>query len=772
MLIGMHGVGKSTLALIASRALGFRFVDTDHHVQTALGMAPFKYIKEHSLSAYRTIEYEVISDLLRRSSERSVIACGAAAIEYPPNCELLAEFSKSHPVIHIVGDEDRIAQYLNAPDPAVVYSMCRSRYPLFRDYANFEFFNLTAQRRSRSDPKVGPRPSLMLKNSELDFLRYLELIVRHEQDEAASVKVPHPEHRPYTYSISLRFPPPQAVHSGLDDYIDDYVESSSIADRVVGADCVEVVVDVPLLRSRSLEFASVAKFVGIIRRQTRLPVIFSISSDSDLSDSNSLAFYFTLLEYGLRLATSYVNIDLTQFIDRTVTGDHQVSYQCSPNTQKLITYLSEKSPIPFANNTRILSENRSKYNRQIIGSWHHSHAPSLETVNWWDSDEPRLIVESVLKFCGIIRLSKEAESFYDNQAVFAFHHRNNRDIREAGACLSAYNIGPMGRVSRIFNQFFTPVIAQYSTNLSLFDHSPLQSHDISAYDAQLALYSSCALPKLQFYLFGGAQCITALSPTVMNAGFRALGIPHTHSTYESTDPNDMFTLIARPEFGGITVTNPHKISAMRIADTISEQARVIGAVNTLIPERAHDNMQITAIRGENTDWIGFYNCILAHLTPVNSVSKKTTALVIGSGGSARAMIYALIQLGVENIIIYDRKRENTSQLAEHFNSISPLQMTSVSATNHVLNSNPTPNGRESTTRPREFKLHVLDALDNIIAVSMMKLEMPTIIVSAVSAYVEFPVLWFARSTGGVYLEVRANSFYLLLFTFIYCKLIG
>ncbi|KAK7205269.1 shikimate kinase-domain-containing protein [Myxozyma melibiosi] len=756
-LIGMHGVGKSTLALIASRALGFRFVDTDHNVQTALGMPPFSYIKEHSLSEYRVAEHEVLADLLKRCTERCVIACGAAAIEYPPNRQLFSEFSKHHPVIHIVCDEDRIVQYLNAPDPSVVYRMCRQRYAVYRECANFEFFNLTAHRRSRTDPEGDQRQLLMLKNLELDFVRFLKLIMRREQDEVALIKVQHPEARRYTYSISLRFPPPHSLHSGLDDYVNDYVESNSVGDRVMGADCVEVIVDAPIFRRRSLQLESIGKFVGIIRRQTRLPIIFSISCpDSYFSQPEVRDFYFELLEYGMRLITRYINIDLSHFTDfNSVKGDGEGvrnSYHLNSHYSRLADILSTKSPIPFAIDNRISSEQRASYHRQIMGSWHHTHTPDESaTVNWWDSGEPELIMENALSFCNIVRLSKEATCFYDNEAVSAFHHRNGKRLSAASAHLSAFNTGPMGRLSRIFNHILTPVVAYYPNARSNADNTLLQSHDISAYDAQVALYTACALPRLQFYLFGGPQSPMALSPSVMNAGFRALGLPHTHTSYQSADPEDMLSLIARPDFGGIGITLPYKQAAVRMADTLSEHARVIGAVNTLIPEHAHDNMQITTIRGENTDWICFYNAIIAHLTPVNSIHKKTTALVIGAGGSARAVIYACIRLGVEDILIYNRTAKHAQELANHFNSLSPLRLSTPHSTDRTPS--PTPADEVSLSREIKFKVHALDSLDAPEAVAKLGLEMPTIIVSAISAYMEFPLSWFDRPTGGVFMEV-------------------
>jgi shikimate dehydrogenase len=124
------------------------------------------------------------------------------------------------------------------------------------------------------------------------------------------------------------------------------------------------------------------------------------------------------------------------------------------------------------------------------------------------------------------------------------------------------------------------------------------------------------------------------SPQIHRAAYRELGLDDHH--YQRLPvPPDLFEETARAlpaaGFDGANVTIPHKEAALALADTVDETARAIGAVNTLTFEGG-------AIEGTNTDAPGF---LAAIGTP------PATALVLGAGGSARAVVWALLQAGSE-----------------------------------------------------------------------------------------------------------------------------
>jgi shikimate dehydrogenase len=104
-------------------------------------------------------------------------------------------------------------------------------------------------------------------------------------------------------------------------------------------------------------------------------------------------------------------------------------------------------------------------------------------------------------------------------------------------------------------------------------------------------------------------------------------------------------------FAGINVTIPHKVAAFAICDTVDESARKAGAVNTLVFENGR-------ITGSNTDGWGFQENLRA-----NGVDPAAgPALILGAGGSARAVGAVLLELGVP-VTVANRTRARAEELA-------------------------------------------------------------------------------------------------------------
>ena len=127
------------------------------------------------------------------------------------------------------------------------------------------------------------------------------------------------------------------------------------------------------------------------------------------------------------------------------------------------------------------------------------------------------------------------------------------------------------------------------------------------------------------------------SPAMQNAALAELGLREEWA-YEPIDvAPDGFEQLARElpgrGFVGANVTVPHKGAALAVADTLSETAREIGAANTLCFEGDE-------IGADNTDAGG----LLAAL-PASPAGSR--ALVLGAGGAARAVVWALLREGAE-----------------------------------------------------------------------------------------------------------------------------
>ncbi|MFI5267619.1 MAG: shikimate dehydrogenase family protein, partial [Chloroflexota bacterium] len=123
-----------------------------------------------------------------------------------------------------------------------------------------------------------------------------------------------------------------------------------------------------------------------------------------------------------------------------------------------------------------------------------------------------------------------------------------------------------------------------------------------------------------------------LSPRIHGAAIRALGLDLTYEAVE-TAPERLGAFmeeVRRPGWLGCNVTVPHKQAVMPFLAEMSEEARTIGAVNTILNRDG-------CIAGFNTDDRGFLEDMEEHF----GVVEGKRVVVLGAGGAARAVGYAL-----------------------------------------------------------------------------------------------------------------------------------
>ena len=146
----------------------------------------------------------------------------------------------------------------------------------------------------------------------------------------------------------------------------------------------------------------------------------------------------------------------------------------------------------------------------------------------------------------------------------------------------------------------------------------------------------------------------SLSPTMHNAAFAALGID---AVYRALDvpPVELAARVRdlrRPEMLGGNVTIPHKEAALDLMDRLTPSALAIGAVNTVVARRGD-------LVGDNTDASGF----LRALTEGGIAVLGARAVVLGAGGAARAIAYALATAGAESVCVHNRTHDRAQRLA-------------------------------------------------------------------------------------------------------------
>jgi len=147
----------------------------------------------------------------------------------------------------------------------------------------------------------------------------------------------------------------------------------------------------------------------------------------------------------------------------------------------------------------------------------------------------------------------------------------------------------------------------------------------------------------------------SLSPAMHNAAFQALGVKAVYGLLPTT-PEDLAQAISGIKalhIKGVSVTIPHKEAVIPLLDELDPVAREIGAVNTILNRGG-------SLWGTNTDWLG----VKKALEEVVSLTGQR-AVVVGAGGAARAVVYALKKARAA-VEIYNRTWEKAQALAQDF----------------------------------------------------------------------------------------------------------
>ncbi len=152
----------------------------------------------------------------------------------------------------------------------------------------------------------------------------------------------------------------------------------------------------------------------------------------------------------------------------------------------------------------------------------------------------------------------------------------------------------------------------------------------------------------------------SLSPKLHSYWLNRYQLEGSYTALKVTEDELEKTLRELPGQGfiGANVTIPHKVSVMQFADQITDRATLIGAANTLIFK------EDGRIFADNTDGYGF----MANLRQgaPNWDPKAGPAAIFGAGGAARAIIVALADAGVPEIIISNRTRPKAEALRDDF----------------------------------------------------------------------------------------------------------
>ncbi|KAJ7039129.1 type I 3-dehydroquinase-domain-containing protein [Mycena alexandri] len=519
VLIGMRGVGKTTLATITARALGWELLDTDIVFERQYCTSIVDFVASQGWEAFRQIESDILHDLLRTNRTEKVIACGGGVVELERNRALLHAFKGSQGlVIHVLRDKDAVLTYIRDSThfPPYYHESAKEawnrREKFFRECCSFHFVSLTVPIPPGLPDTVTGDQTLALKPVEDDFFRLLRFV--HGID---TNKVPVGRGAPRSYCLSLTF--------------DDVAQAiPKIEDLSLGIDAWEIRVDL----LASLDFTFLAFQIAILRQHSPLPIIFTLwrapNGDRPLDPEVTKNTVDALFKHALRLGVEYVELDAR--FPRSIVED-------------------------------VVS---LKGNTTIIGSFYDT------TRNLsWNGPEAQLVYNSIVGMgADIVKIVYFAQSYEDNLSLQKFTAKVDRPI-------IAINLGAEGQRSRVLNHVLTPVSHPLLPRVSF----PGQLSFYETQTTLCSAFSTL-LPKKKYYLFG-CPIAHSMSPTFHNTAFATLGLPHAYELKETSTVQELANVMRSPDFGGASVTIPYKSDIIPLLQHVSRHAKIIGAVNTISP---------------------------------------------------------------------------------------------------------------------------------------------------------------------------------------------
>ncbi|KAI0451845.1 EPSP synthase-domain-containing protein [Xylaria acuta] len=589
-IIGMRGAGKTTTGAWMADILGRPFIDLDDELEKRAGMTIPQIIRESGKGweGFRKDEVELLADVMKKQGRGHVFSCGGGIVETPAARELLISHQRNGGIVLLVHrDVEQMVEYLMRDKTRPAYSeeirgVYERRKPFLQECSNYEYHS----------PYLDPSGSLL--EPPPDFVRFASMI------GGQSTHFEEVRKKKLSFFVALTMP---NVSSGLD-----------LIPRVsVGSDAIELRVD--LLEDLSPE--SVGNQISLLRSATKLPIIFTLRSQSQggrftyVSEEEILPLYRT----AMRIGVEYVDLEMG-LSDATI---------------------------------RTVLEMRAGATRVIAS--HHDPEGKLS----WKNGGWQTWYNRALEYGDVIKLVGVAKKMEDN---FALANFRDRMFAAHGKPIIALNMGTIGQLSRILNGFLTPV----SHPDLPFKAAPGQ---LSAAEIRRGLALVGELEKKQFYLFGKPISVSR-SPALHNALFHQAGLPHEYSLFEADNASDVGDLIRSADFGGASVTIPLKLDIMPLVDDISDSAKAIGAINTIIPVTPGDGE--VRLLGDNTDWVGMVHSLRAAglIRPTGTTNNATSGMVVGSGGTTRAAIYALHSLGFSPIYLVARNKTAVEEIISSF----------------------------------------------------------------------------------------------------------
>ncbi|KAJ2663327.1 3-dehydroquinate dehydratase (3-dehydroquinase) [Coemansia sp. RSA 1200] len=616
VIIGMRGVGKTALGTAAAKALGLGFVDMDAYLEKEVGQTIPEIINGSGWAAFREHESRLLGKALAEDYRTGhIVACGGGVVECEANRKILKEHAaRGAVVVCLVPNMQHVAEYLNQDRTRPAYSATSDindvyarRIPLYAESCNYEYLVDKALLAANEEDQAGSWSVI-----ERDFIRLVGFATSRRLNR---VDIAH-----QSFFVSLTAP-------DVRDYL-----PAKLSQLVAGAHAIELRVDL-LLGAAPFVGADLADagvqdaFVHyahrqftVLRHSSSLPVVFTVRTEPQggafPADSDPLRV--RLLRSAIQWGAEYIDVE----VDAATAAEVYAARQ----------------------------------NSLVIASYHDVTGKQLR----WNEAEREFADEMLVRArsCGdIAKLISVAQTWADNLACQRFlqqHHSVEKPV-------IALNMGYLGQLSRVLCPCLTPVTHPLLTSAA----APGQ---ISVKQINEARFLGGLLPSKRFFLFG-TPIQQSPSPAMHNAGFTALGLPHVYGLMETQTADELRGILTAADFGGASVTIPHKQSVIPLLGSLTPAAQRIGAVNTIIPTTQGGSDRVVLV-GDNTDYLGIVGCLQrAQLEQQSEAFATARGLVIGAGGTGRAALYALYTLGVQNVVLFNRTVARAEELAREFGEL-------------------------------------------------------------------------------------------------------
>ncbi|KAI9888992.1 MAG: hypothetical protein M1814_006050 [Vezdaea aestivalis] len=189
------------------------------------------------------------------------------------------------------------------------------------------------------------------------------------------------------------------------------------------------------------------------------------------------------------------------------------------------------------------------------------------------------------------------------------------------------------------------------------------------HDSTANVLTDPEIPQRKTYLVGHPVS-HSIAPLFHSTIFQALNLPWTYTLFDASSLSTFLPHMHAPDFIGAAITIPHKVAILPHLDSLTPEARAIGAVNTVFVRPDPDDAAQERFHGTNTDYIGVKDGVLKNFPVEGAAVRGKAALVLGAGGAARSAVYAAREcLGAAQVYIVNRDEEEVSTMLSGFDAV-------------------------------------------------------------------------------------------------------